>query len=156
MTTKKKKTAKEKEYRKLYLKAERLWKEIAFFRDGKQCMVQKHFPEIDIKHAGYLQADHCFSRANKNLFFHPKNGTIVCATCNRAKHYKSKSVDRAIDTIVRVREGEEEFKEMVLTDQRKSICKGWGKIWWIEEVVEELENYFENLRDQRVGEEITQ
>jgi len=125
--------------RKLEIKALALFKEICFLRDGTQCMVQKHYPTIDIKHAGYLQVDHCITRKNKWFFYEPRNGTVVCGSCNRAKHYKQKSVDRAIDDIVREREGEEWFGNMVSVDQSMKPNHGWKKVWWLKEVVQDLE-----------------
>lgn len=130
-----------KDVRKLFLKAERLWKEIAFLRDGHECMVRKNFPQIQIKHSEIMQVDHCFSRQDKNLFFNPKNSTIVCSSCNMAKGFKNRSIDRAIDKIVTQREGVEEFTRMMGINQTMRANVNWGKIWWLETVVQELEEY---------------
>ena len=122
-----------KQVRKLEIECEKLWKEICFLRDGQQCMVQKLYPEIDIFHAGYLQIDHCITRKNKWFFYDYRNGTVVCGTCNRAKHYKQKSIDRAIDDIVRKREGCTWIDYMVEVDQSMKPWIGWTKIWWLEQ-----------------------
>ena len=135
--------------RKLEIQCERLWKETCFERDGDRCMVQKHHPTIDIAHAGPLQVDHCITRKNKHYFFDPRNGTVVCSSCNRAKHYKQKSVDRAIDDIVREREGEEAFGTMVINDQTKKPNHGWKKVWWLEEQLAMLEDSL--LKQQKKG-----
>lgn len=101
-------------------------------------MVEKLFPEIAIRHTTVYQADHCFTRGNKHLFFEPANGTMVCAGCNMAKHYDNKSVKRAIDMIVIYREGEEKFLEMMDIDMKMSANHDWNKVWWQEEQQEKL------------------
>lgn len=131
--------------RKLEIQCENLWKEICFLRDGHQCMVAKLFPTIDLHHAGPLQIDHCITRKNKHFFFDHRNGTVVCSSCNRAKHYKQKSVDRAIDLIVKEREGSY-YDYMVKVDQEMKPNNGWKKVWWLEEQVEMLESALESLR----------
>ena len=135
--------------RKLEIKCENLFKDICFLRDGYQCQVQKHYPTIDIHHAGPLQVDHCITRKNKWFFFDPRNGTVVCGSCNRAKHYKQKSIDRAIDNIVRQREGEDAFLRMVSVDQEMKPNPGWKKVWWLEEQLLALEKL---LDEQKKGE----
>ena len=135
---KKKKPTIPKQVRKLEIQCEKLWKEICFLRDGRQCMVQKLYPTIDIEHAGYLQIDHCITRKNKWFFYEPRNGTVVCGSCNRAKYYKQKSVDRAIDEIVHTREGEKFFSSMVSVDQSMAPNHGWKKVWWLEETLGKL------------------
>ncbi len=131
--------------RKLYLKAERLWKEYCFLRDGNDCQVQKYHPEVDIAHEGHLQVDHCITRANKHLYFDVKNGTVVCGSCNRAKGFKNMSVGRVIDQIVKDREGSY-FEYMVGLDKRKHANTDWGKVWWLEDVVKTLEDKLADLR----------
>ena len=135
--------------RKLEIQCETLWKEICFLRDGHQCMVQKLFPTIDICHAGALQIDHCITRRNKHFFFNHRNGTVVCSSCNRAKHYKQKSIDRAIDTIVSDREGSY-FDHMVRVDQTMEPNHGWKKAWWLEEQLEILEAELCRLKQKTV------
>jgi len=131
--------SKAKEVKKLEKRAGELWKLVCLERDGQECMVKKHFPEIAIEHNGPLQVDHCITRKNKHLFFEPTNGTVVCASCNRAKHFKQKSIDRAIDDIVKQREGEDHFNFMVAVDQRMEPNLNWGKIEWLEMMIEKLE-----------------
>jgi len=110
-----------------------LWKEIIELRDGRRCMVEVLFPEIAVNHDKVYQADHCFTRANKFLFFEVSNGTMVCSGCNMNKHYDNKSVKRAIDMIVMDREGEERYKEMLACDMKKSANSDWNKVRWLEE-----------------------
>ena len=141
----KKKLTKPKQIKKLEKRAGELWREICFLRDGRMCQVQKDYPNIDIYHAGYLQVDHCITRGNKHFFFDPRNGTIVCGTCNRAKCYKQKSIDRAIDEIVRKREGDEWFDEAVRVDQSMAPNMKWKKIWWLEEIIEGLEKTLKEM-----------
>ena len=128
-----------KKVKKLEKLALELFKEICFERDGRRiCQVQKNYPTIGIHHAGPLQVDHCITRKNKHFFFEPRNGTVVCGACNRAKHYKQKSIDRAIDDIVREREGKKWFEHMVSVDQTMKPNNGWKKVWWLEQTVAEL------------------
>jgi len=129
-----------KEVKKLHERASQLWKEIAFLRDGRECQVKKFFPNIPIRHSNILQVDHCITRANKHLFYEPKNATVVCSTCNMLKSVDSKSVGRAIDEIVKKREGEDEFKLMVNIDAGRSANKDFNKVWWLEDVIKKLED----------------
>ena len=131
--------------RKLFIKAERLWKQIAFLRDGRECKVQVNYPQIRIHHSEILQVDHCFSRNDKNLFFNPRNSTVICSSCNAAKGFKNKSVDRAIDQIVIGREGGEVFGAMQDINQTHMPNTNWGQVWWLEQVVKELEEYKKGL-----------
>jgi len=135
--------------RKLEIQCETLWKEICFLRDGRQCMVQKLYPTIDILHAGALQVDHCITRRNKYFFYDPKNGTVVCGSCNRAKHYKQKSVDRAINEIVQEREGKY-YDKMVEIDQTMQPNHGWKKVWWLEKQHRKLKRVLSRLHEKSV------
>ena len=65
---------------------------------------------------------------------------MVCASCNRAKHYDNKSVKRAVDSIVRDREGEAKWQEMLDCDMRMSVNYNWNKIWWLEEQRDKLKS----------------
>ena len=114
------------------------WKQVVEERDGRQCMVKKFFPEINITHTPVYQADHCFTRGNKHLFLDPCNGTMVCASCNMAKHYDNKSVKRAVDMIVRAREGEKKWGEMLRIDMGMSANHDFNKVWWLEAQLEGL------------------
>ena len=135
-------------YRKtLQNKALKLFKEICFLRDGDKCRVQRHFPGIRITHAGYPQVDHCFSRSVKQLFTDPSNGTVVCGTCNRAKHYHQKGVDLAIYEIVKLREGEEKFNEMRTIAESLSASEVWKNITWLEEHIKKLEAQLKALKE---------
>lgn len=136
-----KKSKNERLIRKLFLKCEEKWKKIAFKRDGRECQVKKFFPEINIMHTDIFQVDHCFSRSDKNLYFNPRNATIVCSGCNLAKGFKNKSVDRAIDLIVAKREGQEYFDYMLKINQSGKPNPGWGKFWYYEEVLMKMEEY---------------
>jgi len=122
----------------LQKECEELWKEIIALRDGKMCMVKKFFPEIALHHTEVYQADHCFTRGNKHLFFRTSNGTMVCSACNMAKHYDNKSVKRGVDYIVFEREGKEVFDEMLKIDMSMSANVNWNKVWWLEEIKEGL------------------
>ena len=55
------------------------------------------------------------------------------------KSYGMKSVNRAIDEIVKLREGEEAFNEMKKIDESVSINPNWNKRWWLEEKRKELD-----------------
>jgi uncharacterized Zn finger protein (UPF0148 family) len=112
-------------------------------------MVQKLYPTIDIYHNGALQIDHCITRGNKHFFFDHRNGTVVCATCNRAKHFKQKSIGRAIDEIVSKREGKY-FDKMVEVDQTMEPNHGWKKVWWLEKQHRALKRVLRRLHEKIV------
>ena len=137
-----KKPSKAKIARKLYLKAEKLWKEFCHLRDGEGCMVQKRFPEIPVSHSQIYQIDHFISRQNKKLFFDVRNGTRVCSSCNQAKHYDNKAIDLAINQIVLEREGSQAVEEMVNT---RGPNLDWKRIYWLEEVAVGLETKMVDL-----------
>ena len=141
---KSKKRKKVTPYRKLYLKAERLWKEIAFLRDGRECQVHKLFPQINTTHDNILQVDHCLTRRDKNFFFDIRNATVVCSTCNMHKKNKFRGIDYAIQKIVMEREGYEAFGMMMEVHQAGGPNYNFKKIWWIEKVIADLEAYREN------------
>lgn len=70
---------------------------------------------------------------------------MVCSSCNRAKHYDNKSVKRAVDYIVRAREGETKWEEMLAVDMGMSANPNWNKVWWLEEQKKKIEDYIERL-----------
>lgn len=143
-----KKLTKSKEYRKLFIQAEKLWKEIARIRYGAECQVQKHYPNINIAHSKVLQIDHVISRRDKNLFFHVFNGIPVCSTCNRAKCFNQKGIAHAIEQIVINKIGGEEFGFMMDLHQTGTPNMNWRKFWWIESVVETLKFHLELLKKE--------
>lgn len=126
--------------KKLYNKAYKLWKEYAYARDGKICQVKLFYPFINICHTDIYQVDHVFSRSNKWLFFEPKNSLVICSACNMAKGFHNKSISRAVDEIFIQREGIEEFNRMKILDQSGKPNMAWGQIWYFEQVINELEN----------------
>ena len=109
------KAQEKREWKRLYNKCYKLWKECCFARDGKSCQVKKYFPWIDINHSDVIQVDHAITRMNKWYHLDPSNGTVVCSTCNMHKNNKQYSVDRIIDSIVSKRE-EQKFRVMVEMD----------------------------------------
>lgn len=131
--------------RKLFLKAERLWKECAFLRDGRICQVQKHYPLIPINHDEILQVDHGIPRADKNFFFDIRNATIVCKTCNGAKKWQRYGVHHAIEQIIIKREGGEAFGMMMEVHMSGVPNHHFKKVWWLETVVKELQELKERL-----------
>ena len=132
-------------YRKLYLKAERLWKECSFLRDGRECQVKKLRPLVNVTHNDVLQTDHWIPRADKNYFFDIRNATVVCSTCNMHKKNNVRGVDHAITSIVMEREGGEIAGIMLETHQAGTPNEHWGKIWWLETVVRDLDTSKELL-----------
>ena len=144
-----KKRKKKSPVQKLHDKASALWKEYCYLRDGKRCMVRKHFPGIKIAHTDVYQVDHCITRANKLLFYNTSNGTVVCNSCNRAKGFKNKSIGRAIDEIVKLREGEEAFDDMVAIDRKMSQNHNWNKVWYLEEIIIGLESQVEFIKHRK-------
>ena len=141
---KKRKLTKAKEYRKLFLQAERLWKEIAILRYGKECQVGKHYPSIFVAHTNVIQIDHVITRRDKNLFFHVFNGVPVCSSCNRMKHYQQKGIAHAIEQIVITKIGGEEFGKMMELHQTGTPNTNWKKLFWIEKVVSNLQFHKDN------------
>jgi hypothetical protein len=141
---KKKKRKKVTPYRKLYLQAERLWKECAFIRDGRICQVQKECPQITTEHSRVLQVDHCITRGDKNFFFDVRNSTVVCSNCNLHKKNRFRGIDYAIQKIVMDRESAESFGMMMEVHQSGVPNLHFKKVWWIEEVIQSLKNYKSN------------
>ena len=124
--------------KKLQNKALGLAKEICYLRDGRECQVKKHFPQLKMAHSKVMQCDHCITRKNKRYFLDSRNLTVVCSSCNRAKGFGQKSISRAIDDIVKQREGDF-FDVMVAADQTLSPFLDWKSISWLEEKIVELE-----------------
>ena len=50
-----------------------------------------------------LQADHCFSRTVKALFFDIRNMTLLCSGCHTKKTFTIKGHEKALDELVRER-----------------------------------------------------
>ena len=119
-------------------KAEILWKKVCHKKYGSFCHVKRYYPHIDIVHTETIQIDHCISRANKYFFFDIRNGLPVCDSCNQAKHYKLKSVDRAIEEMVRTRDIQW-YKDAVWLDQSGEANLNCSSIWWLEEKIKDLE-----------------
>lgn len=133
----------------LQKKAEKLWKEIAILRDGRECQVKKHYPNINIHHSSVFQVDHFISRKNKHLFLDTSNATVVCSSCNQAKKYKLKSVDIAIQEIVKRREGEDIYNRMIECDMTMGPNVNWSKVWWLEEQIDILESIKKEMENER-------
>jgi hypothetical protein len=126
--------------KQLQNECEELWKEIVKLRDGACCKVKDLYPEIMITHTLPYQADHCFTRSNKHLFLDPANGTMVCSSCNMAKHYDNKSVKRAVDAIVKKRVGKKKWADMLACDMQMGPNVNWSSVWWLEEQRDKLLN----------------
>ena len=121
-----------------------LFKQICYKRDGTDwCQVQKHFPWIKTSHDSIRQVDHCITRKNKHLHLDPRNGTVVCSSCNLNKHLLNCGVDHAINEIVKKREGQEWFEGMVKTAQTMGANVNWSRVWWQEEQNKKLEKELE-------------
>ena len=140
-------------YRKLYLKAERLWKECAKLRDGEICQVKKFKPLVKVNHSNILQVDHWIPRADKNFFFDIRNATVVCKECNGCKKWDRYGVDHAITSIVMEREGGEAAGMMLEVHQSGTPNYHFKKIWWIEKVIEDLETCRDVFKLNQRGEE---
>lgn len=144
----KRKYSTSREYVKaLQKKAERLWKELGKLLHGNECEVKKNFPELRITHTKIIQGEHCISRRNKYFFLDINNHSSACSSCNQAKSYGNKSVHRAIDEIVQKRNSEW-FKNAVWLDQSGEPNTKWGKVWWLEEKVEDLEEMIKEANEQ--------
>lgn len=141
ITRKRKKSAREKSYRKLFLKAERLWKEIAFLRDGRKCQVKYRFPNIPITHSEVLQIDHWITRNDHNLFFNPQNSLVVCSVCNASKGWNRGPARELINNIVIERE---RIDAGLMLDVHMSHQPNlnWKSADWLEQsVIPMLEDY---------------
>jgi hypothetical protein len=104
---------------------------------------------LESKHTTTYQADHCISRKNKLLFLVVENGTMICSGCNQAKGFNNKSIHRAVDEIVKLREGGIGFQAMVDVDMAKSVNQNWSKRWWLEEQLERLNRETEEIKRGR-------
>ena len=135
-----------KSIKSLKNKAERLWKDVCYRRDGKECVVRKNFPEIRIRHTQILQVDHYIGRSNKHLFLEPSNGTVVCNSCNQAKHYNRLGVREAIRQIVINREGQDIVNRMVALAQTQTANADFSKRWWLEGQIEKLGKHADSYR----------
>lgn len=125
--------------KKLQSKAEKLWKEYCYIRDGKQCWVRLRFPNIKTKHTNIYQVDHCFSRSNKELFLDVANGTVVCSSCNLNKKYND-AIRLAINDIVMQREGLNVWNRMREVASGRGGFPRWRNILWLEEQINILES----------------
>lgn len=134
---KKKKELKTSVVRRLQKKAEELWKQYAYLRDGRCCKVKQFFPQIQIAHTETFQVDHTFTRGDKNLFLDPHNSLVVCSACNRAKFWNNKSIHRAIDDIVEARDSRE-FYRMRCVSHYNPPNYNWTNPIWLEEQIERL------------------
>ncbi len=133
---------------KLHKQAFEICRAIVIKRDGIGCQVRKHFPQIDVKHSNIMQVDHCFSRANKNLFLDISNLTYICSTCNMLKGFDSKAIDVAVHEIVRKREGDAIYERMKEIAMSRSANVNWNKRWWVESQIEILEGILANMKSR--------
>ncbi len=127
--------------KKLHNRASKLWKGVCYNRDGKRCMVGKYYPSLKIEHTNIFQVDHGITRSCKWTFYMPENGTVICSGCNMAKGFNNKSIGRAVDKIIIMREGQDKFDEMVSLDQCKKGFPHFNHVWWLEEQIRLLEDY---------------
>ena len=124
-----------KTIKQLKKKCEQLWKKACFKRDGRECQVKRFYPEIPLMHTDTLQVDHCFSRADKNLFLEMSNGTVVCSGCNFKHNKKARLL---IQKIVQQREGFERYAQMEATYLTLKGNPNFSKRWWLEQKLKEL------------------
>lgn len=143
-----KKKSKKSIVKSLQATAEKLWKEYAFLRDGRECQVKKHFKSLVIAHTNIYQVDHCFSRNNKELFLDTANSTVVCSACNMLKGFNNKVVSLAIDDIVIRREGQATFDRLREVASRKGGFKNWTNIEWLDLQIRILT---EMIAEQKAG-----
>ena len=125
--------------------AERAWKEYIYLRDGRKCMVKAYYPALMLMHDEIMQADHCFSRTDKNLFLEPPNGTCICRCCNMAKGFGQKSIARLVDDIVIDREGKEVFDFMKAINLSMRPNPNWKDPSWLADQIRKLKMLRENL-----------
>lgn len=131
----------------LQRKAEDLWRQFAYKRDGRECQVKKYYPELTLTHSPVLQVDHFFPRADKNLFFDTSNTTVVCANCNYLKSCGSRQstqIQMALQQIVLRREGEKKFYEMCETNNQGIPNREWGREDYFRGIIQGLEEKLAN------------
>ena len=132
--------------KKLQTKAEKAWKEYIYIRDSRKCMVREFNSAIPIHHSSVMQADHCFSRSDKNLFLEPANGTCICSTCNMLKGFGQYGIDYVVHQIVIKREGQAKHDDMLLIHQHKSANPNWKSFTWLETQIDLLTKMTEELK----------
>lgn len=125
--------------RRLEIRAERKMKKIVDMRDGDGCQVKIHYPMLPFNHTPIMQYDHAISRKVKPLYYKVNNLTKVCSGCNNAKGFGHEGIKRAIDQIVRDREGAVEFSRMIDIALAGKPEIGWGEVWYLEKVNAELD-----------------
>lgn len=81
---------------------EQAWKDACHRRDKSRCQMCGATKEK----GAIVQVDHCFSRTIKELFYSPKNGTVLCSGCHTQKTFNVKGMEKRVDDFVRRREGE--------------------------------------------------
>lgn len=153
---KKKKAAKSvlKIRRRLKRKAEDLWREATYLRDGRICQIQKNY-NYNLPHSDQMQIDHFFPRGDKNLFFDTSNATVICSTCNYLKSNGSSNstmIQILLLEIVKKREGEEKFAQMIMTNQAKVPNRNFAKAWYLEEVIKKLQKEIDDLKARQMAE----
>lgn len=130
---------------KLQDKAEKAWKDYAYARDGKRCMVQTYDSSMPIQHSDIFQVDHCFSRSDKNLFLEPANATVICSTCNMLKGFGQRDIDFIVHQIVIKREGQAKHDQMMLIHQHKNPSDTWKSFTWLEQHIIKLNEMTKDL-----------
>lgn len=132
------KRKKKSKVQKLKDKANDLWKEACFLRDGRECQVKRYFPHLG-PHSEILQVDHMISRKNTFLIYEPKNGTVVCKVCNGSKHWRPKGpVDQAIEEIRIMIEGQEKVDQMYALERSGKPNLDFSQVWYLEKIIEGL------------------
>ena len=74
---------------------------------------------------------------------------MICSSCNQAKGFNNKSIHRAVDEVVKHREGAGVFADLVALDMAKSVNENWNKRWWLEEQLERLKREREEIKRGR-------
>lgn len=126
----------------LYNRACRLWRDIAYLRDGKVCQVKKYFPHIKVAHSPIMQVDHVITARDKNFYFDTNNGVVICSTCNRLKKFHSRGIDYAVYEICSERISASQFRKMMETHQKGVLNKNWRSLIALRETVARLEKEF--------------
>lgn len=134
------KSTKPTKVRVLQDKCEALWKEVCKLRDGLECQVKKYYPDLQ-GHGRVIQVDHFITRSNKHLKFDPRNGTVVCNSCNASKHWVGNgAVALAIEAIVVEREGGDWVADAKALELSKIPQDEYSKVWWLEEQIKQLDS----------------
>ena len=90
------------------------------------------------------EADHCFSRTVKQLFFNLSNLTAICRGCHVKKTHRVKAYDLEVYEFVKNREGVLVYDKIFWIAKAHVPFPDWSKRQWLENKLK----WAEGLSDQ--------